>query len=143
METISKKPSEGVAMSARAKRVYCTQNEHVTYEKKCVICGKTFTAKSDKARVCSTKCGYQVKKAQKKVKAVGSTAFATLTPEQKRAIQEAGGVAKIAQMPIGELTSGQKALGWLSLGLLAWMVYDETKRREREYKRKYGRKAYA
>lgn len=142
METISQKPSE-THMSARAKRTYCTHNEHVTYQKKCIVCGQTFTAKSEKARVCSPKCAYQVKKERRKVKKIGQLPYATLTPEQKQAIQDAGGIEKIAQTPIGELTKGQKMLGWLSFGLMAWMIYDETQRREKAFRTKYGRRKRA
>jgi len=142
-EKTSKKPSKSVAISARCKRIYCTQNAHVEYEKTCIVCGKKFTAKSDKAKVCSEKCQYQVKKARKKAAEATAQAIGQLTPAQKKAIERAGGIKNIAQMPIGQFTKGQKALAWMSLGLVTWLIVDEMQRKERDYKRKWGARAQA
>lgn len=131
---MSQKPSESVAMSARGKRMYCTQNAHVTYEKTCIVCGKKFTAKSEKAKVCSQSCQYQVRKAREKAAAAQAKAVSGLTLAQKRAIERAGGIENVAQIPIRELTKGEKALGWLSLGLFAWMVYDDMQRKQKAYR---------
>lgn len=129
-EKTSKKPSENVAMSARGRRIYCTQNAHVEYQKTCIVCGKKFTAKSEKARVCSEKCQYQVKKARKKAAAT----IGNVTPAQREAINKAGGVQKIASMPLRELTKQEKTLGWLSLGLLGWLAYEDYKAKRKAEK---------
>lgn len=125
-EKISEKPSE-TRMSARGARIYCTHNEHVTYEKKCIICGKTFTAKSEKAKVCSQKCQYQARKMRLKIQ----EAAKKVTPAQKKAIENAGGIGQVMQTPIGELTKGQKVLGAISGFLLLAILADEISRAKR------------
>ena len=129
-EKTSEKPSK-TRMSARGTRIYCTQNAHVTYEKTCIVCGKKFTAKSDKARVCGQNCQYQIRKARLKANAASQKAVGTLTDEQRKAIKDMGGAQKIAAMPIRELTKAEKTLGWLSLGVLAWSIYDDYQRKQK------------
>jgi len=109
---------------------------HIEYTKVCPICGEKFQARTQKAVVCSDRCQYQLKKMRAAQSELNQKHIGTLTPEQEAAIKSAGGIRKIAQTPIGELTKGQKTLGWLSFGLMAWMFYDDYKKSQRAAKRK-------